>query len=96
LINCAILTAFNVMWCFNAGTDLMQFVNVVILPTYWKGEMFGLAVVNFVVLLLLELLLVPLLTWVFNWIGTLRMNCIAKHFKRKVDFNDLKDQMYPD
>lgn len=71
LINCAILTAFNIMWCFNAGKVLMEFVNVVRFPWYWKGTMFGLAIANFFVILILEIFLVPILTWVFNKIGML-------------------------
>jgi hypothetical protein len=70
IINIVIFTAFNIMWMFNAGKVLMDFVLSVKLPMYWKGYMFGLAIVNFIVILILELLLVPPLTWLFNWIGT--------------------------
>jgi len=74
------------MFTFNAGYDLMQFINIVPLPTAWKGETFGLAIVNFIVLLIIELTLVPFLTMIFNWIGTKRLNIWDKIFKRKFDF----------
>lgn len=44
----------------------MEFVNVVKLPLYWKGETFGLAIVNFIAILIFEVVLVPPLTWIFN------------------------------